>query len=289
MIQKSITVVYHGDCPDGFSAAWVAWKKFGAKAEYIGVHHQTSPPEGLEDKEIYFLDFVYPEKIMRKIIKDNKKVVAIDHHISTKHVVELADDHLYDVKHSGAVLAWKYFYPSKSVPNFLKYVEDRDLWNWKMKHAKEVLLYTDVFDFNFNTWNKISFDLDNELKVKEYYEKGSIIKKYESKIIDRLIDEGAESVVFEGHKASLVNASHFFASDIGNALCKKNPPIALIWNERYGMINVSLRSNGTVDVSELAKKYGGGGHKAASGFAFKVGRKAPWSKVNVKLKSQSVK
>ena len=45
------------------------------------------------------------------------------------------------------------------------------------------------------------------------------------------------------------------------------------------MITVSLRSDGSVDVSKLAKKYGGGGHKAAAGFSFKVGRKAPWKKI----------
>jgi phosphoesterase RecJ-like protein len=34
-----------------------------------------------------------------------------------------------------------------------------------------------------------------------------------------------------------------------------------------GKIKVSLRSNGNVDVYEIAKTYGGGGHRMASGMA----------------------
>ena len=32
---KSIVVIYHGRCRDGFAAAYAAWKKFGDKASYL--------------------------------------------------------------------------------------------------------------------------------------------------------------------------------------------------------------------------------------------------------------
>ena len=38
------------------------------------------------------------------------------------------------------------------------------------------------------------------------------------------------------------------------------------WWRGHGVFNYSLRSKGDFDVSELAKRHGGGGHKNAAGF-----------------------
>jgi phosphoesterase RecJ-like protein len=43
---------------------------------------------------------------------------------------------------------------------------------------------------------------------------------------------------------------------------------------------ISLRSDGTVDVSEIAKKYGGGGHIKAAGFVLDIGASLPWKELN---------
>jgi len=42
------------------------------------------------------------------------------------------------MQHSGAVLAWQYFMPNEPVPDLLRYVEDQDLWNWKLPHSDAV-------------------------------------------------------------------------------------------------------------------------------------------------------
>ena len=34
-ITKDIVIFYHKECQDGFSGAWVAWKKFGESADYV--------------------------------------------------------------------------------------------------------------------------------------------------------------------------------------------------------------------------------------------------------------
>src|SRR3989344_3558851 len=70
-ISKDIVVLYHSNCTDGFGGAWAAWKKFGDKAEYIGVIHQTPVPKGLKNKCIYSVDFTYPEPIVKKLIRKN--------------------------------------------------------------------------------------------------------------------------------------------------------------------------------------------------------------------------
>jgi len=57
---------------------------------------------------------------------------------------------------------------------------------------------------------------------------------------------------------------------------KNKKAIGIVWSRKSGKINVSLRSNGKIDVSKLAFKHGGGGHKAASGFTLDVEKPFPW-------------
>src|SRR3989344_7562274 len=89
--KKSIVVFYHADCTDGFTAAWVAWKKFGNKAEYIAHFHEDEPAV-IRGKQIYTLDLTFPEKITKRLMRDNAQVMAIDHHISTKQVTLMTDN-----------------------------------------------------------------------------------------------------------------------------------------------------------------------------------------------------
>ncbi|KKT22880.1 MAG: Phosphoesterase, DHHA1 [Parcubacteria group bacterium GW2011_GWB1_43_8b] len=52
--------------------------------------------------------------------------------------------------------------------------------------------------------------------------------------------------------------------------------MGIVWYKENDGIHVSLRAQGKVDVSKIAVKYGGGGHKNASGFAWPENKKFPW-------------
>jgi oligoribonuclease NrnB/cAMP/cGMP phosphodiesterase (DHH superfamily) len=70
----------------------------------------------------------------------------------------------------------------------------------------------------------------------------------------------------------LVNASHWM-SEIGSRLAP-DCDFAMIWyyDHETAYIKVSLRAfHDTVDVSEVSKKFGGGGHKKAAGFTLDEG------------------
>jgi len=281
-ITKDIVVIYHGDCPDGFSAAWVAWKKFGENADYFGAGHGEPIPNGLINKEIYILDFSFSKEIMAEVVKNNKKVVVIDHHKSAEESVKMAHEYVYEMDRSGAVLAWQYFYPDLSVPWLLRYIGDRDIWKLELPDTFAMGLMLDTFDKNFETWSKLAEELEDENTRRKYIEQGKLIQKYENKVIEDIVGSNKEIVIFEGHEIYAVNAPHFFASQMGNFLCKEKPPLAVVWHWSEGKIAVSLRSDGSVDVSEIAKKYGGGGHKGAAGFRFDGQCKFPWKAVVVK-------
>ena len=131
-------ILYHKGCSDGFGAAWSAWKKFGNKAEYIAVKYDYNPPENLTGKNVYILDFCYPMRETRNMLEIAESLTIIDHHFSRRKVIESVPNHIYSENHSGAVLAWQYFHPGKSLPKMLKYIEDIDLWHRKLPHTDEL-------------------------------------------------------------------------------------------------------------------------------------------------------
>lgn len=276
--MKSIVVMYHAKCWDGFGGAWAAWNKFGDKADYIGVEYNNPLPRGLKGKEIYLIDFCYPKKEMLDLVSSNRKVVVLDHHITRKAEVKMMKDHVFSNNHSGSFLAWKYFFPKKKVPKLILYVQDNDLWKFRIKKSKEIMLAINLHPYTFETWNKISRQLETVKGKKSYIIQGDAILKY----VDMLAREmaiSADKVVLGGVRALAVNAQRFIRSELGNMLTKHGVNVGIVWYMKgRGEVHVSLRSNGKVDVSKLAQKFGGGGHERAAAFIFKSSlyKKFPW-------------
>jgi oligoribonuclease NrnB/cAMP/cGMP phosphodiesterase (DHH superfamily) len=268
-IKTDIVVIYHGKCMDGFTGAWVAYKKFGNTATYIGAEDRTVPPAGLLDKEIYIIDYSYPVDVLLDLESKNKKLVVLDHHVSAKDTVTAVKDHVYDVDHSGAYIAWKYFFQDTPIPKFVLYVEDGDLYRFKMPFAKSILSYVYMQELHFERFDLFEQEFENQ-------DSFTMLNTYGQILLDAHMREisyfalRAEKVLFEGYEIYACNATKKVASDLGHILAEKTNTCALIYYYDDGKMKCSLRSVGEFDVSVLAAKYGGGGHKNASGFAIKV-------------------
>ena len=68
-------------------------------------------------------------------------------------------------------------------------------------------------------------------------------------------------------------------SYVAHELYEKLPPIALVVTAHPDGFGVSIRSDGTVDVAEIAKKYSGGGHPGSAGFFIRNGTEMPWVEI----------
>ena len=275
--MKDNVVLYHANCNDGFTGAWVAREKFGKKADYIAISHQDAPLLGLGGKTVYMIDIVYPEEGVKRLIKEAKSFTVLDHHITVKDIVESIPDHVYDIERSGATLAWKYFFPDKDVPLFLQYIEDTDLWNLNMPRSEDFLAFSMTLEFDFDKWSELVEDFEDEKKRVKHLDYGKEIREYQEKMIDELLEEAGEAT-FEGYK-SLVSNAALLHSQLGNAMIKKGYDVGIIWRHTKGdLIRVSLRSEkgGEVNVGEIAKKYGGGGHQSSAGFVIEEGKSFPW-------------
>jgi len=274
--NKKIIVVYHKNCVDGFGAAWVAKKKFGQKAFYIGVAPREFPSIDLTEKDVYFLDVSYKAQPIKKFLNVVKSLTIIDHHISLEKSTKLAHNYVYDVKHSGAVLAWKYFYPKKKIPKLLLHIEDIDIWKLSLPMTKELISALGLCEFDFSLWNRIASDWEKSATRKKYIDEGRLIRKYENKIIEKVVKD-AQKVMFCGKQALVANSNLNLRSEIGDRMIAKGSvSVGIIWQQKGSDIIVSLRSGKKVDVSKMAAKFGGGGHKQASAFALPVNKPFPW-------------
>ena len=276
-------ILYHGKCFDGFGGAYAAWKKFGETAEYIPLSRGEEPPvERVRDAEAYFIDFCYPQEIMDQFRAAAARLVVLDHHEGVQEVIENMPEHVFDSERSGAVIAWQYFHPDTPVPTLLTYVQEGDFYRFVLPDARNILSYIYTTEHDFRLWDELRERLESETERRKIIEKGATYTEYFEILVARLIARGKKAR-FEGYECYIGFGSDFFASDVGNGLAKKLPPIALVINAQTdGGLRVSLRrdKNSDVDLAKLAQKYGGNGHPYAAAFSLPWGAPIPWTLLN---------
>ena len=266
-------VLYHGrNCPDGFAAALAAWLFFDGKAEFLGLDHgdikQVSDLPDLWGRAVYILDFSFANEIMHGIEERAAKLVMLDHHKSaaeklTGFACRCGVVH-FDMNKSGARLAWEFFHPETTVPDLVRFIEDRDIWVWQYPESAGFLAALDMEPFEFERWQAIAaFDA---AQLTHFMARGQAMDEKFSKLAS-LIAESAQPLVFNGISGLMVNAPGVFHSLIGDQLSKKSGTFALMWSiDKTGVVKAGLRSGRGFDCIALAESMGGGGHAQACGF-----------------------
>lgn len=258
-------VLYHADCLDGFGGAYAAWKVFGNDAEYRPVKHGEPAPENVSGKEVFIIDFSYPKETLQNIEQQAGRLVVLDHHISAKEAVENVSEHVFELEKSGAVLAWEFFHPDTKVPRLLEYIQDGDLGRHELPHATEISAFKATFSFSFEAWDKLRAQFEDDETFKTLVEKGSAYAEYADHLIQD-ITKSATLVSFEGYEVYAVTAPRILRSRVGNVLANMHAPFAIVWYQNGNKIHFSLRGDGSIDLTQIAEKHGGGGHKSAASF-----------------------
>ena len=259
-------VIYHGNCADGFTAAWAIWKAHKDWEFYPG-KYQEEPPDAA-DREVWFVDFSYKRPVILEMAKTASFIHILDHHKSAEaDLVDLPEnvDVKFDMNKSGARLTWGRFHPLEDIPWLVNYVEDRDLWKFRFEQTEEVSAYIFSHQYNFYTWSGIQAELESAKDRESVVEQGRAILRKQTKDIEELLQNKFRFPI-GGHTVWVANLPYTLCSEAGNILAECEPFAATFYLDGKSAI-FSLRSdeNG-VDVSEIAKLYGGGGHKHAAGF-----------------------
>ena len=258
--------IYHGNCADGFTAAWVVRLALGNDVEFYPGFYQTPPPD-VTGKIVYIVDFSYKRPIMEGIIATAAKVIHIDHHDSAiKDMAGFTSDKfetLYSPENteSGAMLTWRYFFPTRPVPQMIKHVDDRDRWKFLLHGTREIQANIFSYDYTFENWDMLmTQDVDQQIA------EGSAIERKQAKDIKELMGVVVRRMNIGGYNVPVANIPYMLGSDMCHALAK-NEPFAAYYYDKPGAREFGLRSEeGAVDVSKIAVQYGGGGHEHASGF-----------------------
>jgi len=259
-------VVYHSHCLDGFTAAWATWLKFGDEdTEYLPASYGDVVPD-VSGREVYVVDFSYPRDVMLAMEKSAASLSVLDHHKAAREALDGLPFALFDMERSGAGITWDVLHPGKERPWLVSYVEDRDIWRWALPQSKEANSWVGACRRDsFEDWDRLS-----ATPFEKVVEKGEAVLAY----IDRYVSEMAEqarTVEVAGQNVPMVNAPYICISELVGKLAE-SAPFAVGWFQRSdGLYAYSLRSRGPegVDVSEIAKRYGGGGHRNAAGFTLK--------------------
>jgi uncharacterized protein len=269
-------VLYHANCPDGFCAAWVAHRQFGGGADYLPVQYGEPPPD-VSGRDVFIVDFSYKRPVMLEVIGAARAVVVLDHHKTA--AAELAGDlsvvlpgpslrqpHVvFDLTKSGGRLTWEHFFPGKPAPWLVDYTEDRDLWRWKLDWSREISAFIASHPHRFSLWDGWDLTPPGCGAWDTFVDAGSAILRYQAQQVEAICATARE-VDLDGHKVLAANAP-VLISEVAGRLAEGRPFGASWFVRSDGKQQWSLRSrDGGVDVAEVARRRGGGGHRNAAGF-----------------------
>jgi oligoribonuclease NrnB/cAMP/cGMP phosphodiesterase (DHH superfamily) len=290
-------VIYHQNCVDGFTSAW-AFHRLKEKDYVDGVTYipasygQDFPsfPDGSCD--LFILDFSYKREQIEQLCGVFDNVTLLDHHKTAQADLQgLIEDEfkplnleiVFDMNRSGAGITWDYFEqknravnglegydPKYDRPALVNYVEDRDLWKFKLLDSKEVNAVIGMREKTHFDYDQLSDALQFDFETVAITG-GALLEQTESHCASIIAATKRPCTIHlpTGKYHGLIcNCPGQFASDVGNKLAIESGTFgASFFIDNTGAARFSLRSIGDYDVSELAKSFGGGGHKNAAGFA----------------------
>ena len=262
--------IYHGNSADGFGAAFAVWKKLGDSCKYIpGIYGTPPPVDSVRGKDVVLVDFSYKKDVMRDLVTVAKSVTVLDHHKTAQEdLMPLFKEGLvkgiFDMDRSGAVIAWEWFHPEERIPRLFRHIQDRDLWNFDLGGTSQIQAALFSYPYSFTVWEQLVERC--ERNANELITEGTVIERKQMKDIQEFIEATQHTMEIGGYMVPVLNAPYFWSSEAGHLMCVGHPFAACYWRTRDGW-TFSLRStNAGIDVSEIALKYGGGGHRNAAGF-----------------------
>jgi oligoribonuclease NrnB/cAMP/cGMP phosphodiesterase (DHH superfamily) len=145
--MKPMLCIYHGNCADGFTSAWVVRQALGEGVDYHAGVYQDAPPN-VEGRDVLMVDFSYKRPVLEAMREQAASILILDHHKTAE--ADLQDlpgvQTVFDMNRSGARITWDHFFPDVAPPPLLLHIEDRDLWRFALPWTREIL-HASVFSY----------------------------------------------------------------------------------------------------------------------------------------------
>lgn len=267
--------IYHGNCADGFGAAFVVWLRYGHNVKYVAANYGEAPPD-CTDHDVLLVDFSYKLPELELILEQAKSVTILDHHKTAEADIQPLLDAgrihgEFDMNRSGAALAWDWCYPGEDRARLIEYIQDRDLWRFHLEGAREIGSVLFSYEQQFGIWLRIMNDLEDDEARQQVIQQGEALQRKHMKDVREAVRLTGRLMNICGYTVTVANVPYIFASDAGNLMAEGRPFAATYVDTESGR-KFSLRSKEDgIDVSEIAKRFGGGGHARAAGFQMPIG------------------
>lgn len=271
---------YHDDL-DGICAAW--WVKYwcennmnsNERMKFMAVNYGKNFPidEITPCEKVFIVDFSLDDpEDMKKVLDITSNVVWIDHHISAINKYNNFDsvDGLRVNGVAACVLTYLFLFKHSDltnygdIPLFTRLIADHDIWRFKYGDNTRNFVAGLMCD-NICPSSRIFYELEDSDKVQTIINNGRLIRKYIKNDNAKYATENAYEGEFEGYKALIINRG-FSNSDLFDAVRSNKYDLYIKYCRTKEKKWTYTIYSDSVDVSKLAEKYGGGGHKGAAGF-----------------------
>jgi hypothetical protein len=273
-------VVVHDNCMDGLASAMLIWEAL-PETELVFCGYGSQQEELEAEEGMLFCDFTPPRARVHEFVA--KGAIVLDHHIHAKDIVAAFDQNgvFSDERGvSGAVLAYRHVYEKAHVwdgaglmREFADLVGIRDTWvkdcvNWE----RALQLHAVLEAYPREHWlapsgirhamGALNEGIGVQLRFRKQRTIAGILERG---LIRRQVGFGASARTW-----GLTATDSALVSDLAEAA--RDAGVGVLVNVQSFVedgalwFSVNLRSDGTLDVGALAKRFGGGGHKAAAGF-----------------------
>lgn len=292
---------YHADADGRCAGFWVHLSAGlkdvdgSFKSDFIEINYGKPFPfnEIRQGEQVYIVDYSIEPAEMLLLLEITKDVTWIDHH---KTAIEKYADFPHEIRGvrydgvAGCMLTYCYLHKMtdrgvgeikpfgmsmiEDAPYFTKLIADWDVWKFEYgDDTRQFITAFNAYDFNpaSRLWDRF-FAFPDEIACGSLIQEGITMTAYRDGWAKEYCRTKGFETVIDGHRAFALNLgncnSEYFKSVSGHDILV---PFCFDGDKWI----VSLYSK-TVDVSEIAKKHGGGGHKGASGFQCK---ELPFKKV----------
>jgi oligoribonuclease NrnB/cAMP/cGMP phosphodiesterase (DHH superfamily) len=281
-------IFYHSADLDGHCSGALIKERY-PEGELCPINYgEVFPMETIgEDEIVFMVDFsLNPISLMWDLKARCKQLVWIDHHRSAIHEYidefRKRDGRFIDgsrvIGNAGCELTWEYLYPDKPMPEFIRLLGRYDVWDQSdlNKWNEEILPFqmgmrltetdpsknTDIWPMTL----KMITVGDEKRIIDINICNGKTIIAYQKQQNAAYMRSHSYEIEWEGHKCLMLNSGKENSQTFESMYDPQKHDLMVAYSNVRGIYwAVSLYSE-TIDCSEIAKKYGGGGHKGAAGF-----------------------
>ena len=264
-------ILFHDRCFDGLGAAWVARQHLDwASADLVAVNYGPEPHPDVGGCDVLIVDFSYPRDILVGMAQQVRSLHVYDHHKTAEEALRGLDFCTFDMDRSGAGLVWDEMVGGPR-PLAIDYIEDRDLWRHKLPYAAEVQAWMRSFPTTYETIETLVDAMAGGVTDEfggplPFVHEGAALLRYRRIIIEAAAKDAVPVNIgrYDGRAVNFgVNELYSeVAEEVGHGHA-----FGVAWRLcSDGRVFLSFRSDPTgVDVSQIARSLGGGGHKHAAG------------------------